>query len=71
MSIKNEKDMEILMDFIEDNKDFMGDGYVELLVSFVMPMLADDERSRLYALTLLYSLTNRTEFRRELLPYVS
>lgn len=43
-----------------------GDGYVELALVIITPYLPDDECTREYALRLLYIITGRAEFKREL-----
>ena len=43
-----------------------GDGYVELALAIITPYLPDDECTREYALKMLYMITGRSEFKREL-----
>lgn len=55
-----------LMSFFERYKYLCGDGYVELMISYIRPLIAEDEYSREYVLKLLYLLTARPEFKQEL-----
>lgn len=61
---------DLLEDFLNRYSFVIGDGYVDLALSFTLPLLAEDERSVEYALKVLYVLTGRSEFRNALRDYV-
>lgn len=65
--MRNQYNYDLLINFLKKYDSMYGDGYVELMLSFVMPMLADDERCREYALGILYLITGRNEFKQQLI----